>query len=91
MSCSVCAGHSAYNCPCCGETVTMVECPDCEGSGLIHYAFDTHHRRMMRVTELAFLILPEDEDDARYLGVRWCKGCVEVCDTCKGEGEIQEE
>lgn len=91
MSCSVCAGYSSYNCPCCGEDVRMMECPDCEGEGFHYYAFDTQHRRFKKVAELAFTILPADEDVARSLGLRWCQGIVKKCPTCKGEGEIPED
>lgn len=45
---------------------------------------------MVRVTELAYQILPFDEDDALYSKKRYCQGCVEVCSSCKGEGEIPE-
>lgn len=67
----------------------MVTCPDCE-NGYEYYAFDVLTRKMVRVTELAYQILPFDEDDALYSKKRYCQGCVEVCSSCKGEGEIPE-
>jgi hypothetical protein len=43
------------------------------------------------VTELAYEILPDNEDEAKELNARWCKGCIEVCETCRGDGEIPED
>lgn len=89
MSCSVCAGYSDYNCPCCGEGVRMKTCPDCHGSGYTPYmAFDVKYRRFVHVTEQAYNILPIDEDAAHDMGMRYCKVEIEVCPTCQGEGEI---
>lgn len=92
MSCSVCAGHDSYNCPCCGEPVRMITCPDCEGSGYTPpMAFDIKHRRFVKVTEQAYNILPPDEDTADYMGMRYCKCEVEICPTCRGDGKIPED
>lgn len=90
MSCSVCAGYSSYNCPCCGEEVRMVDCPDCY-NGHVYWAFDTIKREFTQTTPLAYSILPIDEDDAKYSGKRYCQGSVEICRTCMGEGMIPEE
>ena len=89
MSCSVCAGYSDQNCPCCGMDVRMVECPDCE-DGFEYYAFNIKTRQMSRCDKITFMILPYDEDDARNEGKNYCQGCIEPCRTCKGEGEIPE-
>lgn len=92
MSCSVFAGYSDYNCPCCGESVRMVTCPDCQGSGYTPYlAFDILTRKNVPVTELAYRILPDDEDIADSLGMRFCKQEIDICPTCRGEGEIPED
>ena len=91
MSCSVCAGYSSDNCPCCSDNAQMVECPDCDGTGVYYYAFNTSTRKMSRVTELVFSMLPVDEDDARDSNTVWCQGYVEPCSTCHGEGEIPED
>lgn len=91
MSCSVCAGYSSYNCPCCGEEVVMVDCPDCKGTGFAPYkAFHIHRREEVEVTELCWTLLPEDEDAAFDLGENYCQMPRETCRTCKGEGEIPE-
>jgi len=91
MSCSVCAGHSSYNCPCCSEEVRMIPCPDCDAKGVVYHAFHIGERKFKKVTELAYTILPPDEDDARFMRGKWCQGGIEVCPTCRGEGEIPED
>ena len=88
MSCAICAGYDSYKCPCCGE-VEMVTCPDCGGSGYTPYmAFDIITRKCKPVTELAYRILPNDEDIAESLGMRYCKMEIEICHRCNGSGEI---
>lgn len=91
MSCSVCEGYSSDRCPCCGEGERWAKCPDCDGKGVIYLAFHIGERKFKQVTELAYTILPEDEDTARYMRNKWCQGGTEVCDTCHGEGEIPED
>lgn len=92
MSCEHCRGYSVSYCPVCGDEVTkMVTCPECEGSGLgKHYAFDRIKRIDVECTEIAYNLLPEDEDEAEALGQRYCKQDVEYCWRCRGEGEIPE-
>ena len=90
MACSVCAGYIDYDCPCCGETVNMIECPDCE-DGFAYYAFNIKTRQRTRCTKITYIILPYDEDDAKYEGKTYCQGDIEPCPTCKGEGEIPED
>ena len=91
MSCSVCAGYDSYNCPCCGEEVSMITCPDCKGTGNAPYkAFHIHDRVTVTCTELTWLAIPHDEDAAADLGENWCRWPREACPTCKGEGEIHE-
>ena len=91
MSCSVCAGHDSSNCPCCGETIQMIICPDCYGTGMKKpRAFHIHRRLTVEVTETTWQILPKDEDDAAERGENWCRFPREACPTCKGEGEVPE-
>lgn len=69
----------------------MTTCPDCQGSGYTPYkAFDIKTRKEIPVTELAYMILPADEDMAEYEGKRYCKAEILICPTCHGEGEIPE-
>ena len=90
MSCAVCAGYSSYNCPCCSEDVVMVDCPDC-ANGVVYYAFNIKTRKDVRVTEIAYMLLPFDEDCAEFERQNYCQGDIRICPTCKGEGEIPEE
>lgn len=91
MSCAVCMGHDTYSCPVCGPSPAMVTCPDCHGSGYTPYmAFDRISRKCIPVTELAWQLIPNDEDEAESMGMRFCKVEIEVCRTCRGEGEVLE-
>ena len=89
MSCSVCAGYSSYNCPCCGGYTETIDCPDCGGTGEGNYTvWDVHNRREVSCTRLAYLLCADTEDDALERGQRYCKlSC--VCKTCNGEGTIE--
>lgn len=91
MSCSVCAGHDSISCPCCAEDVRMTECPDCLGEGVIYLGFDMILRNFYRVTRLDYYDLPDDENEAARIGKAVCKGDIETCSTCNGEGVIPEE
>lgn len=92
MSCSVCAGYSSYNCPCCGEDVRMMTCPDCNGTGYSPYkAWHIHRHVEVEVTKTTWLVIPKDEDEALAKGENWCRMDRKICPTCKGEGEIPED
>ena len=70
----------------------MIVCPDCQGSGYTPYmAFDIKTRKFTLVSELAYDILPIDEDEAKSMGMRFCKVEIEICRTCGGSGEIPED
>ena len=68
----------------------MVECPDCE-AGVQFFSFNIKTRQFVKVTKVAFQILPFDEDDARHEGKNYCQGDIRKCKTCNGEGTIPEE
>lgn len=92
MSCSVCAGYSSYNCPCCGEEIRMVACPDCKGTGMEPYRlFNIRTRGEIVVTANMYFSYPKDEDDAEAKGEFLCRMPRGYCPTCKGEGEIPED
>ena len=67
----------------------MRECPDCE-DGMVYMAFNIKTREFVRVTAVAYQILPFDEDDAEYEGKNYCQGEIVRCATCNGEGEIRD-
>lgn len=88
MSCVVCVGHDTQNCPVCSESQAEI-CPQCQGSGYTPYmAFDRIKRVCVPVTELAYTILPDDEDEAERMRKRFCKVEIEICPRCRGLGEI---
>lgn len=68
----------------------MVKCPDCE-DGFHYFSFNIYTRQFVKVTKIAYQILPFDEDDARYEGKVYCQGDVRKCRTCNGDGEVSEE
>lgn len=88
--CSVCEGYSGVACPVCGKGEKKeVTCPDCNGLGHQGYfAFDIIKRECVSCTEIAWLILADDEDIAESRGARYCKQEVEPCRKCGGEGYI---
>lgn len=91
MSCSVCAGYVGVHCPCCGEEVSMMECPDCEGGGYVYSSFNIKTRQFAKTTRTAYLVLPENEDIAAYNGENYCQGDIDICKTCHGSGIIYED
>lgn len=69
----------------------MITCPDCKGTGEGDWqVFDVISREFVDCTENAYLIAAENEDIAELRGQRYCKYS-NVCQTCKGEGEIPED
>ena len=53
-----------------------------------YYSFNTETRELVRVTALAYCMLPDDEDAAYDKGEHYCKGEAVPCKTCHGEKEI---
>ena len=88
MSCEVCAGYSTYNCPVCGEQARMMTCPDCNGTGEGDWkVFDVVMRMVVNCPKLAYDLAPDSEDKAIEMGKRFCRES-NICQTCKGVGEI---
>lgn len=91
MSCSVCQGYDSHKCPCCGDGLEVVGCPNCNGTGNADWmVFDIKERVAVPCIESAYLYAAEDEDEAEYLGKRYCKLSCE-CQTCKGEGLVYQD
>lgn len=90
MSCEHCRGYSVTHCPVCGEGETeVIECPKCGGDGIDHhYAYDMRTHEFVEVTEIAFLILPDDVEEAECRGEHYCKGDI-PCPYCRGYGEVR--
>lgn len=93
--CTVCEGYSSTKCPCCGEGVETAICPDCHGTGKTPYlAVNLVTKEIEEVTESAWLIMPEDEDEAALLTARGkkqnycrCEKGGSICRTCYGHGK----
>lgn len=95
MSCEHCKGYSVSYCPVCGAgEVRTITCPDCNGTGKTPYmAYDLRSRNTYEVSELVWLTLPEDEEEARYNNRHVCRdeeGGYR-CPTCHGDGMIPAE
>lgn len=94
MSCSVCQGYNSDKCPCCGEGVRSVECPDCHGTGRVPYlALNILSNKTIEVSEKEWKALPDDEYIALAKGielVQYEEGGF-VCRTCYGDGKIPED
>lgn len=88
MSCSVCAGYSSHDCPCCGTEPQKITCPACKGTGHGDWkVWDIIKRVEVTCNEIAYRTSPRNEDDAIRLGKRYCRySC--TCKTCGGDGEI---
>ena len=96
MSCSVCQGYDSHHCPCCGDGIDTIECPDCHGTGREPWrAINLDTLEIVEVTHNAWILLPEDEDDATLMTLRgkkqnFCRYSEGggKCMTCYGDGKI---
>lgn len=70
---------------------TYVECAACGGKGYHYHAYDINTGSETECTEQTYNLLPEDEDEAIARGQHFCKGEMETCDVCDGEGEVEYE
>jgi len=91
MSCSVCAGHDTYNCPCCGDELSVATCPECGGDGIDHrLAFNIVTREFVKVEPITWQVLPKTEDEAEAMRWNYCQA-EENCPFCKGLGEVYQD
>lgn len=92
MSCSVCAGHDTYCCPCCSEELDVVACPECGGEGYTDFkAFNIKTRKFVDVTPETYCALPDDENVALANGRNYCQGDAKECRFCGGRGEVYQD
>lgn len=90
MSCTVCAGYSSQDCPCCGKGAGVTDCPDCGGTGEGAWkVWDIIDRVIVDCTEIAYQIACNDEDEAAVKGKRFCK-LSDTCPTCRGTGQVMQ-
>lgn len=91
MSCNICMGYDTTHCPVCGDDSTIVDCPECYGTGINQrLAFNIHTRQFVKVTEITWLMLPATEDEAEDKGQNYCRS-EENCPLCKGIGQMRKE
>lgn len=91
MSCNVCRGYDTQACPCCELDSTIVRCPECDGTGIDQrLAFNIRTREFVKVTEIAWLMLPKTEEEAEAKDQNYCRA-ESSCPICKGLGEVRKE
>ena len=91
MSCNVCRGYDSHDCPVCGIESSVERCPVCSGTGIDQrLAFNIKSREFVKVTEIAWLMLPKTEDEAEARGQNYCRA-EDNCPFCKGLGEVRKE
>ena len=89
MSCSVCAGYDDQNCPCCSEGPVLIPCPECTDGYAYFAGIVGRPEARVKVTKLAYMMLPYDEDDAKDLRQRYYQIDIEVCPVCEGEQGVR--
>lgn len=69
----------------------VIDCPHCGGTGEADWkVFDIRERTIIRCTEHAYICAAANEDEAEYLGKRYCKESCE-CQTCLGNGTVYQD
>jgi hypothetical protein len=72
------------------EYETYVKCDQCDGTGEIYYAYNFVTDTDWEVSREEWENLPADEDMALLRHQHVCRGEIEMCDICLGEGRIVE-
>lgn len=68
-----------------------ITCPNCGGLGRTPYLkFDIIKRIDIPCSEEEYNLLPINEDEAIELERRYCQQDIDICPTCRGDGEIYE-
>ena len=87
MACEICKGINSHLCPVCGDQSDAVKCDNCGGEGWLYYAYNIENGEIFRVSCDEYEELPDDEDKAYESSRKLCKGNIERCSKCNGEGE----
>ena len=70
---------------------SIERCPECSGTGIDQrLAFNINSKQFVKVTEIAWLMLPKTENEARAKGQNYCRA-EGNCPICKGLGEVRKE
>lgn len=92
MACDICLGKNEKKCPVCGGPQEMEECPRCEGYGVVDCtAYDIVTEDVKSVKPDEYFSLPDTEEQAIAIGLRFCKADACRCPSCWGEGKILED
>lgn len=99
MSCPVCQGYDSNKCPVCSPGAKTIECPTCHGRGVTPWlAMHLETKKIISVTHAAWLILPEDEDEAEHMATLGKKQYFiqyevggDICPTCRGDKVVLDE
>lgn len=84
-------GINSSKCPVCGRPPKIVECPECEGYGIVDCeAYFVDSEDLEEVTAAEYISLP-DEDEAVKRGLERYKGDSRRCPCCLGRGRVYEE
>lgn len=90
--CDECRGRNSQSCPVCHEPRIPIECPKCNGVGLVEcvaYIVDSDGFKIVAPEDYA--MLPHTEDEARLWGSLLFQGDAEICPCCLGKGRVYEE
>lgn len=73
------------------EDSSIVRCIECDGTGVDQrLAYNIHTGEEVKVTEIAWLMLPKTESEARAKNQNYCRS-EGNCPICKGLGEVRKE
>lgn len=86
MACDICMGINSHLCPVCGDHHREIECPECGGECWVYEAFDVISRRSIRVSAEEYEKLLDTELEALQQSRNLCKGDIERCSQCNGDG-----
>lgn len=91
MACEVCLGKGSRPCPVCGEEPKKIDCPNCDGIGLVNCtAFKLNSREIIDVSAQTYIDLPYDEEEAHLWEHKMFKGDADICPICNGHGKVYE-
>lgn len=86
MACDICMGINSHLCPVCGDQNDSVQCDNCGGEGWLYFAYNIETKESFRVSCAEYDELPDEEDDALAANRKLCKGDIERCSQCNGDG-----
>ena len=84
-------GVNSEKCPVCSTAPKPIECPKCNGVGLIEcIAYYVDADGLKEVAAEDYVNLAHSEDEARLWGASLFQGDSQVCPCCLGKGRVYE-